>query len=87
MTTLQQEAKALGDPTRHSIFRYIADSDRPADVTEMTAHFRLNHNAIRQHLAKLVDAGLIVESTAEAKGRGRPKLSTSSSRPPTGDGV
>jgi predicted ArsR family transcriptional regulator len=74
MTTLQQQAKALGDPTRHRIFRYIADSDQPADVTEMTAHFGLNHNAIRQHLAKLVGAGLIVESTAAARGRGRPKL-------------
>ena len=74
MTTLQQQARALGDPTRHSIFRYIAESDRPADVAEMTAHFRLNHNAIRQHLAKLVDAGLVVETTAAARGRGRPRL-------------
>jgi predicted ArsR family transcriptional regulator len=74
MTTLQQQARALGDPTRHSIFRYIADSDRPTDVSEMTAHFRLNHNAIRQHLAKLVDAGLVVESTAKTGGRGRPRL-------------
>ena len=74
MTTLQQQARALGDPTRHRIFRYIADSDRPADVTEMTAHFGLNHNAIRQHLAKLVDAGLVVESIAATRGRGRPRL-------------
>lgn len=74
MKTLQQQARALGDPTRHSIFRYIADSDRPADVAEMTAHFRLNHNAIRQHLAKLVDAELVVESKVGAKGRGRPRL-------------
>jgi predicted ArsR family transcriptional regulator len=74
VTTLQQQARALGDPTRHHIFRYIADSDRPADVTEMTAHFGLNHNAIRQHLAKLVDAGLVVESISAARGRGRPRL-------------
>jgi predicted ArsR family transcriptional regulator len=74
MATLQQQARALGDPTRHSIFRFIADSDRPADVIEMTAHFGLNHNAIRQHLAKLLDAGLVVESTATARGRGRPRL-------------
>lgn len=74
MATLQQEARALGDPTRHRIFRYIADSDRPADVTEMTAHFGLNHNAIRQHLAKLVDAGLVIESTTAVKRRGRPRL-------------
>ena len=74
MATLQQQARALGDPTRHHIFRYIADSDRPADVSEMTAHFGLNHNAVRQHLAKLVDAGLVIESIAAARGRGRPRL-------------
>jgi predicted ArsR family transcriptional regulator len=84
MTTLQQQARALGDPTRYSIFRYVADSDRPADVSEMTAHFGLNHNAIRQHLAKLVDAGLVVESTSTAKGRGRPRLEYTLD--PTADG-
>ena len=87
MTTLQQQARALGDPTRHRIFRYIADSDRPADVTEMTAHFGLNHNAIRQHLAKLVDAGLVVESISATRGRGRPRSSTSSTRRPMDGGV
>lgn len=32
----------------------------------------LNHNAIRQHLAKLVDADLVTHSTAPVQGRGRP---------------
>jgi predicted ArsR family transcriptional regulator len=72
--TLQEQARALGDPTRHGVFRYIADADRPVDVAELTAHFELNHNAIRQHLAKLVDAQLVVESTAPTSGRGRPRL-------------
>jgi predicted ArsR family transcriptional regulator len=74
VATLQQQARALGDPTRHRIFRFIADGDRPADVAELTAHFGLNHNAIRQHLAKLVAAGLVVESIAATGGRGRPRL-------------
>jgi predicted ArsR family transcriptional regulator len=74
VTTLQQQARALGDPTRHQVFRYIADADRLVDVSEMTEHFGLNHNAIRQHLAKLVEAGLVVEETARTGGRGRPKL-------------
>ena len=52
--TLQEQARALGDPTRHQIFRYIASAGRPVDVAELTAHLGLNHNAIRQHLAKLV---------------------------------
>ena len=72
--TLQQEARALGDPTRHAIFRYIAGAPAPVDVAELTDLLALNHNAIRQHLAKLVTAGLVVEGKATAAGRGRPKL-------------
>lgn len=74
MSTLQQQAKALGDPTRHAIFRRIVDADADVDVAQLTARFGLNHNAIRQHLAKLVDADLVTESRAPATGRGRPKL-------------
>jgi predicted ArsR family transcriptional regulator len=72
--TLQEQARALGDPTRHEIFRYIADAGRPVDVAELTSHLGLNHNAIRQHLAKLVRAELLTESHAPGKGRGRPRL-------------
>lgn len=74
MTGLQVQARALGDPTRHRAFRYIADAGRAVDVAELTEHLGLHHNAIRQHLAKLVDAGLVVEGTAPAVGRGRPRL-------------
>jgi predicted ArsR family transcriptional regulator len=74
MTTLQVQARALGDPTRHAIFRYIADATQTVDVAELTDHFGLNHNAIRQHLAKLVDAELVIEDQATGGGRGRPKL-------------
>lgn len=74
MTTLQQQARALGDPTRHQVFRYLADAGRPVDIAEPTDHFDLNHNAIRQHLAKLVDAELVVEQKAAPTGRGRPRL-------------
>ncbi len=73
-TTLQEQARALGDPTRHEIFRYVADAGRPVDVAELTSHFGLNHNAIRQHLAKLVHAELVTESHAPSTGRGRPRL-------------
>lgn len=72
--TLQEQARALGDPTRHRIFRYIADSDHPVDVAELTSHFELNHNAIRQHLAKLVEAGLVTQETGTPLKPGRPRL-------------
>ena len=74
MGTLQVQARALGEPTRHAIFRYLLDAGVPVDVAELTDHFGLNHNAIRQHLAKLVAADLVVESPAAPAGRGRPRL-------------
>jgi predicted ArsR family transcriptional regulator len=73
--TLQQQARALGDVTRHNIFRYVADSDTPVDIVELTGQFGLHHNAIRQHLAKLLAAGLVVESTVATGAPGRPRLS------------
>jgi len=71
---LQVQARALGDPTRHELFRYAVDAARPVGVAELTDHVGLNHNAVRQHLAKLVDAGLLVEDVASPSGRGRPRL-------------
>jgi predicted ArsR family transcriptional regulator len=73
-STLQGQAQALGDPTRHAIFRRIAQADRPVGVAELNEQFPLNHNAIRQHLAKLLAAGLVVESKVQGPGRGRPRL-------------
>jgi predicted ArsR family transcriptional regulator len=74
MSVLQRQARALGDPTRHEVFRYLADAERPVDIAELTGHLGLHHNAIRQHLAKLVEAELVSESTAPPAGRGRPRL-------------
>lgn len=74
MSDLQRQARALGDPTRHSVFRYVVDAGRPVFVAELVEHLGFNHNSIRQHLAKLVDAGLVREQTSPAQGRGRPRL-------------
>ena len=71
---LQEQARALGDPTRHTIFHHLAQADHAVGIAELNDRFPLNHNAIRQHVAKLVAAGLVVESKAPAAGRGRPRL-------------
>src|ERR1019366_2402782 len=71
---LQLQARALGDPTRHAIFRYVDAADGPVTVAELTDHFELNHNATRQHLAKLCAAGLLVEELASPAGPGRRRL-------------
>jgi len=71
---LRIEAKALGDATRYRLFRFIVDAGRPVGVGELTEYVRLNHNAVRQHLAVLKDAGLVTEETEQRDRPGRPRL-------------
>jgi predicted ArsR family transcriptional regulator len=71
---VQSEARALGDPTRHRLFRYIVDAPRPVGVRELTDHVQLNHNAVRQHLAVLKDARLVTEEVEDRDRAGRPRL-------------
>lgn len=73
-TERQRQARALGDQTRSAIFWYLAAAQRPVRVAELTKHLRLNHTGIRQHLAKLVDADLLIEEFAAPSGAGRPPL-------------
>lgn len=56
------QARALADPTRYSIFDVLGRAARAMPVAALVDHFGLNHNTVRQHLAKLVDAGLVVGS-------------------------
>ncbi len=70
----QREARALGDPTRHRLFRYIAEASAPVGVAELTEFVQLNHNAVRQHLTVLKNAGLVVEELEERSRPGRPRL-------------
>ncbi len=71
---LQHQAQALGDPSRFAIFEHITASATPVGVSELTELMGFNHNAIRQHLVKLLDADLITESTEKRPTRGRPRL-------------
>jgi predicted ArsR family transcriptional regulator len=74
MEDVQQEARALGDPTRHRLFRHIAESPEPVSVAELTDLVQLNHNAVRQHLAVLKESGLVVEELEDRARPGRPRL-------------
>jgi predicted ArsR family transcriptional regulator len=73
-TDIQDQARALGDPTRYRLFRYVVDSDHPVGVAELTAYVQLNHNAVRQHLAVLCDATLLTEEVERRDTPGRPRL-------------
>jgi predicted ArsR family transcriptional regulator len=69
---LLSQSRALGDPTRLAVFAHLRDAPSPLTVTELAEHFSLHHNAIRQHLARLVDAGLVVGEAEPPAGPGRP---------------
>ena len=69
-----REAKALGDPTRYRIFRYVEQAAHPVYVEELTELLGMNHNAIRQHLAVLKDANLVIERLESRSKPGRPRL-------------
>ena len=71
---LQRQAQALGDPSRFTIFEHISRSPTPLGIAELTDRMGFNHNAVRQHLTKLLEAGLITESTEKRTTRGRPRL-------------
>lgn len=71
---VEQEARALGDPTRHRIFRHIAEARRPVGVAELTELVGLNHNVVRQHLAVLNDADLVFDGLERRNRPGRPRL-------------
>lgn len=71
---LQLEARALADATRYRLFRYIVEAARPVSVSELTGYIQFNHNAVRQHLAVLTEAGLVIEETERRNRPGRPRL-------------
>lgn len=72
--TFQSHARALGDPTRYRLFRYVVDADHPVGVAELTDYVQLHHNAIRQHLAVLLEAALITGEVERRDTPGRPRL-------------
>lgn len=73
MASQQQQAQALGDPTRYAIFEYIRVATEPVAIAELVELLGFNHNAIRQHIAKLLTAELVVEQTEKRTTRGRPR--------------
>jgi len=48
--------KALADPTRHRLYRYLRLSGRPVGVREMAVRLSLHPNTLRPHLRRLEDA-------------------------------
>lgn len=73
-TPVQERARALADPTRFHLFRLVEQAPEPVGVAELADALGVHPNAVRQHLAKLLAAGLVVEETEARHRPGRPRL-------------
>ena len=75
-------ARAVAVPLRRQILDLILAADHPVTVAELTDELGCNHNAVRQHLARLREAGLVAEMHEERDRPGRPRLLyTATARP------
>lgn len=63
---------ALADPTRFSIYQFVADSKQPITVQEVADHFSIHPNVARLHLTKLEDVHLLTSVTDKSGKGGRP---------------
>jgi predicted ArsR family transcriptional regulator len=71
---LYETARALGEETRFKVYRAICVADAPLPVSDLADSFSLHPNAIRQHLARLEQAGLVVSrADRDGTGAGRPR--------------
>jgi predicted ArsR family transcriptional regulator len=71
---LYETARALGEETRFRIYRQVCSSSDPVSVRLLAQDFSLHPNAIRQHLARLEQAGLVVSrADRNGGGAGRPR--------------
>jgi predicted ArsR family transcriptional regulator len=71
---LYETARALGEETRFKIYRRICQADDPVPVSALAQALALHPNAIRVHLSRLEQAGLVVSrADREGSGAGRPR--------------
>jgi predicted ArsR family transcriptional regulator len=65
--------RALADPTRDRLYRYLRLSGRPVSVREMAVRLSLHPNTLRPHLRRLEEAGLVASETSRGATVGRPQ--------------
>lgn len=68
-----RRAKALSAPTRVEIMTLLRDAPSPLTAAALAGAIGIHHTAVRQHLAVLADAGLVLSQALPVEGRGRPR--------------
>jgi predicted ArsR family transcriptional regulator len=75
-------ARVLAVPLRRRILELLVAADHALTIAELTDELGCNHNAVRQHLARLREVGLVAEALEERSTPGRPRLLyTATARP------
>jgi predicted ArsR family transcriptional regulator len=74
MTSPEHRHRVLAGHTRSRLLAVLRQADGPVGVRELAETVGLHPNSVRQQLDQLVEAGLVVRSTAAPAGRGRPGL-------------
>ena len=62
----------LSDPTRYSIYQYVAKQHRDITVQEIADAFEIHANVARLHLTKLEDVNMLISETKKTGKGGRP---------------
>ncbi|MDG5788730.1 helix-turn-helix domain-containing protein [Evansella sp. AB-P1] len=62
----------LSDPTRFSIYQYVARQHRDVTVQEIADTFKIHANVARLHLTKLEDVNMLTSDTKKTGKGGRP---------------
>ncbi|WHX28970.1 helix-turn-helix domain-containing protein [Brevibacillus agri] len=68
----QKLTSALADPTRFSIYQFVAYSKEPITVQDVADHFAIHPNVARLHLTKLEDVNLLTAVSDKSGKGGRP---------------
>jgi predicted ArsR family transcriptional regulator len=74
MTAEHDRHRLLAGLTRSRLLAVLRDSRGSMDIRELTDAVGLHPNSVREQLARLADAGLVVTEAAPSSGRGRPRL-------------
>jgi predicted ArsR family transcriptional regulator len=63
------------EPTRDRLLRHLVEAAGPVPMASLTDAVGLNHTTVREHVAKLVAAGLVAEAREPSTNRrGRPRV-------------
>src|ERR1035437_8101763 len=74
MTAEHDRHRLLAGLTRSRLLAVLRDSRGSMGVRARADVVGLHPNSVREHLARLADAGLVVTEAAPSLGRGRPRL-------------